>query len=294
MSLVSGGDLLQEAAAELYSSDPDEFIEHRGILAARARAAGDAPAAKGITGLRKPTRSAWVLNQLARAEPGLAAQLAGLGAELRAAQRSLDGATIRELSQRRRQLIDALARQAFTVSGLHAPPAALRDEVTATLGAALADPQVAEQLAAGILVRAARRDGFGSAGAAVLTLVPPPAASRREPAAKAAAVPAGPAASTTAVTAGRARAERQRRQAIAEAEHAAAQADRAADTAAAAEREQENAVRLLEEQLADARRGLADIRLRARQAAAARRRARLALDRLRDEPPPAAVRPAKR
>src|ERR1019366_8681679 len=118
---VTGGDLLQEAAEELYSSDPDEFIERRGALAARARAA-------------------WVLNQLVRSAPGAASQLAELGAELRTAQRALEGPAIRELSLRRRQLIDALARQAFTVAGQHAPAAALRDEVTGTLGAALADP----------------------------------------------------------------------------------------------------------------------------------------------------------
>src|SRR6185437_8042689 len=39
-------------------------------------------------------------------------------------------------------------------------PAALRDEVTSTLTAALADPQVAEQLRAGTLVRAVYREGF--------------------------------------------------------------------------------------------------------------------------------------
>ena len=102
-----------------------------------------------------------MLNQLVRAAPGVPSELTSLGEELRAAQRSLDGAAIRELSRRRRQLIEALARQAFTVTGLHAPPAGLRDEVTATLGAALADPEVAEKLAAGTLERAARAEGFG-------------------------------------------------------------------------------------------------------------------------------------
>ena len=161
---MTGPDLLEEAVAELYSSDPDEFIERRGALAAAARAAGQAPAAKQITGLRKPTRSAWVVNQLVRAAPEVPSELDSLGAELRAAQRSLDGEAIRELSQRRHQLIEALARRAFAVCGLRSPPAALRDEVTATLGAALADPEVAEQLTAGTLARAARSEGFGLPG----------------------------------------------------------------------------------------------------------------------------------
>src|SRR5260370_41352611 len=119
-----------------------------GVLVAGAGAPGEAPAAKSIAARRKRTRSAWVLNQLVPAAPDVASQLAELGQEFRAAQRSLDGQAIRELSVRRRQLIDALARQAFTGSGLHSPPAAIRDEGTATLGAARADPDVPELLAA--------------------------------------------------------------------------------------------------------------------------------------------------
>jgi hypothetical protein len=96
------------------------------------------------------------------------AQLDALGEELRAAQRSLDSVAIQELSLRRRQLIDALARQAFTVSGQHPPSPALRDEVTAML----ADPQVAEQLRAGALERAVHRDGLGPAAPPALAPLP--------------------------------------------------------------------------------------------------------------------------
>ncbi|HLQ53922.1 MAG TPA: hypothetical protein VK162_06575 [Streptosporangiaceae bacterium] len=339
---MTNDDLLREAARELYSADPDEFIERRGVLVARARAAGEAPAAKSIAALRKPTRSAWVLNQLVRAAPDVASQLAELGQEFRAAQRSLDGQAIRELSVRRRQLIDALARQAFTVSGLHSPPAAIRDEVTATLGAALADPEVAELLAAGALERAARRDGFGIAGRPILTVVPPagrraspagqapasqppaaPAPARSPVDGSAAARPpaARPAAEVTALAAVRAKAERERRRqaaddaqrALAEAERerrrqaaddaqrALAEADRAAAAAARAEREQESAVRLIEEQLADARHRLGearqrldDARLEARRARAGQRQARQALDRLQREPSSAPSSPGPR
>jgi len=145
---VTDSDLLSDAMTELYSSDLDEFTDRRGALAARARAADQASVAKQIAGLRKPTRSAWVVNQLVRAEPDAASRLAALGDDLRAAESSMDGARIRELSLARRKLIDALVRQAFTVSGQPAPTAGLREEVTATLTAALADPQVAEQVRA--------------------------------------------------------------------------------------------------------------------------------------------------
>ena len=304
MGRVGNGDLVRDAAGELYAADPDQFIERRSALVAEARAAGDATAAKQIGALRKPTRSAWVLNQLVRAEPGATGQLDLLGDELRAAQSSLDGAGIRELSVRRRQLIGALARRAFAACGLQSPPAALRDEVTATLGAAMADPQVAEQLRAGTLDRPARRDGFGPDEAPALTLVRSatekrgkpdtqrplagPASQLARPRQKQAAMPSArrpavPPADAADLAAARERSQRQRRrQAIAAAEHSAAEADRAAGQADRAEQKLERAVRLLEEQLADARRDLADARLRARRARTMQRQARQALGRLRD------------
>ena len=184
MDQVTGSDLLREAVAELYSSSPEEFVERRGVLVARARAAGEASVAKQIAALRKPTRSAWVINQLVRSAPAVSDQLAELGDEFRAAQRSSDGAAIRQLSVRRRRLLDELARQAFTVSGQHSPPAALKDEVTATLGAALADPQFAEQLQAGTLERAVHRDGLGLDAGPALTLLPSPSDTARPSAAR--------------------------------------------------------------------------------------------------------------
>ena len=171
---MSGTDFLDEATAELYGSDPEGFTERRASLAAAARAAGDRPAAKEIARLRKPTRSAWMINQLVRADPGVTARLTGLGDELRAAAAALDGAKIRELSQARRRLIDSLIRQALQQAGEQAPSAALREDLTATFGAALADHQVARELAAGTLPRAVHRADF-SAGMPGLTLVPPPA-----------------------------------------------------------------------------------------------------------------------
>jgi Lon protease-like protein len=80
------GDRVSTAVTELYGADPQEFTDRRKELAAAARAAGDAAAAKQIAALRKPTRAAWVVNRLARADPGAPARLAALGAALRAAE----------------------------------------------------------------------------------------------------------------------------------------------------------------------------------------------------------------
>ena len=169
---MSGTDFLAEATNELYGSDPEGFTGRRAALAAGARAAGDRTAAKQIASLRKPTRPAWIINHLVRGDPGVAARLTGLGDDLRAAATALDGAKIRELSQARRRLIDSLIRQALQQAGEQSPPAALREDLTATFGAALADPEVARELAAGTLLRAVHRADF-SAGIPELSLVPP-------------------------------------------------------------------------------------------------------------------------
>jgi hypothetical protein len=299
---MSDTDLLRDAVAELYASDPDQFVERRGTLAAAARAAGQAPAARQIAALRKPTRSAWVVNQLARAEPAAASELTSLGDELRAAQESLDGAAITELSRRRRRLIETLARRAFEVAGQPQPPAALRDEVTATLGAALADPEVAGQVAAGTLIRPARSEGFGPAGPGgppELALVTSSGArgpsrtprapdpqrartqaqtrtrTRAQPAER--AQPAGPSQAEQA----RAERERRRQADLAAAERAAEEAARTAEAATTAELDLERTVQTLEEQLADARSSLAETRNQARRARNRQRQTSQALDRLR-------------
>jgi hypothetical protein len=257
-------DLLADAVAELYQLDPDEFMARRQDLANQARAAGDPAAAKQITGLRKPTRSAWVVNRLVRTDPDVTARLAALADELRDAERSREGARIRELSAARARLVDELTRQAL--SGLPAPPAALREEVTATLDAALADPEVAANL--GTLVRAAHWAGFGldlDGSPGTGPAIPAPPAKTPKPAPPEAG----------------AERERRHREKIMEAERDVAEAGRALDAATAAERQLEDTVRRLEGELAQARKQLAEARRQAYRAESRQRRASLTLGRLR-------------
>jgi hypothetical protein len=302
---------LSEAIDELYSADPDEFTARRKDLATQARAAGDKAAAKEIAALAKPTRSAWLVNRLVRTDPSVPGRLAKIGDQLRAGEATLDGPAIRKLSVARRALVDALVRQAVAESNASAT---LREEVTETLNAALADPEVATQVAAGTLVRAAHWAGFGPGIGTALGPAPgvAPATSAKATSgpAKAPAAPAKDAATGPA----------QRRQ---QAERAAADAALAVQAAAAAERAKQQTVRNLEgqiakhrdevavneqsvlqaqRQLALAQRNLADTQLRlteaeqslatarqdlkgagvqARQAVAAQRKAQQALDRLR-------------
>src|SRR6476619_2328638 len=124
-------------------------------------------AAKAIGELRRPTQSAWTVNCLVRSDPAVISELADLAQRLRGAERALDGAAMRELSKERRRLIDGLVERAFDTTAQTDLSAALREEVTATLEAALADPDVAGQLEAGTLLRAVRWSGFGAGGPAL-------------------------------------------------------------------------------------------------------------------------------
>ena len=283
---------MRDAIAELYAGDPDVFVERRRELAARARTAGDREAAKTIAGMGKPTRSAWIVNNLIHADPGVAVSLAELGGKLRSGEAALDGASIRELSRERRELVDNLVRRAMDQAGQQSPSVALRDEVTDTFNAALADPDLAEQVAAGTLQKAVHWAGFGPGIGSAISSGParPPAAPNREATERADAKRSGRTGRAVAAPhkaergAAEASAEREaqeRREIIARAEEAAAEASRAADAAAASEREISDSVTFMQERLNREQQRLVQARRDTRQAAAAATRAKQTLERIR-------------
>jgi hypothetical protein len=309
--------LLSEAVAELYGADPEAFTTRRKELAAQARKAGNAAAAKEITALAKPTRSAWLINRLVRSDPSVPDRLAEVAGQL-SEMPTLDAAAIRQLTVARRQLVDALVRQAIQDADGAAPSAALREEIADTFNAALADPDVAGRIEAGALVKAAHWAGFGfgfgsgpAAGPASAALAAP--AAKGKPAAKQPArrTPAGPderervarqaldQARSAAEAA--AAAERDRREAVeiveglfGEAKEKVAQGERAMVAAQQGLAEAQRALELAErqvgqvnhrlsetrQQLSKARQDLKDAGASARQAAGAQNRAQQALDRL--------------
>jgi chromosome segregation ATPase len=148
---------------ELYWVKPEDFTAVRTRLAKAANERGDAAGAKEISASRKPTTAAWVANRLAISHTQTKRRLTELRERLRAAHASLDGNRIRELTQEQRKLIDQLTRAAFEAAEVADPSAALRDDVTGTLQAAVADPDVTARL--GRLVKAERWSGFGDFGA---------------------------------------------------------------------------------------------------------------------------------
>ena len=154
---------LEEVADELYGSSPEDFVERRTERVAQARQAGDRVAAKQISQLRRPTRTAWMVNLLARANPAEITQLLDLGRALQDAQQRAAGDDLRKLSKSRRSAVDALTKQAADLARAagHAPTEGTVQEVSQTLQAALADPAIADLVQRGRLTQAASYGGFG-------------------------------------------------------------------------------------------------------------------------------------
>lgn len=165
---------LSNVVARLYTASPEDFVAARTEAVKLAKASGDRTGAAEIGKLRKPTVGAWLVNLLAHRRPDLVAELLALGDELRAAQRDLRGAELRELSQRRRETVSALAREARALAvaagrGVRDPlPLA---EVESTLIAALAEPTVAAEVRAGRLAKTVEYAGFGETPRPQLRLV---------------------------------------------------------------------------------------------------------------------------
>ncbi|HEY6811649.1 MAG TPA: hypothetical protein VI074_03065 [Propionibacteriaceae bacterium] len=155
---------LDTAADELYAVSPDDFIERRQQLVAEARQEGNREIATQIGKLRRPTRSAWLINLLAREDSDNINALFELGAALQQAQQRMAGDELRQLSAERRKSVDAMARRAVELGrqqGYEAPDGALQ-EVGQTLQTALGDPEIADLVRAGHLTQAVTYGGFGS------------------------------------------------------------------------------------------------------------------------------------
>jgi hypothetical protein len=261
---------LDAAADELYGTSPDDFVARRTALAAEARKSGDRALANEIGRLRRPTRTAWLVNLLAGSEPDRINELLDLGRQLQEAQRSSSPTDLRRLSARRRTSVDALTVEAVELgrAGGYAASEGTVQEVSQTLQAALADPEVAELLRRGRLVQAASYGGFGP-------LVTQPAAERRATKAErssdllaALAASRGTSREPRAVPrVGQDRARSQAQQELAEAKDSWEVASRAADEAAA---DAERASARAEEIAAD----IEKIRGRLREAESAERDAR--------------------
>lgn len=172
----------ETVADELYGLRPDEFTQTRTQRSKEARSQGDRELATEIGRLRKPSVAAWVVNLLVRRESGEIEQLLDLGEQLRQAQGERRGEDLRTLSQRRSQVVAALAgqgREQAAEAG-HPVSEAVGREVEGTLEAALADPDAAAGVRAGRLVTALSYSGLGPMGAASTQSVGQPQSGRKK------------------------------------------------------------------------------------------------------------------
>lgn len=155
----------------LYHGSPEEFTPARNELAKSLRSDGKAEAADWVKGLSKPSRAAWLVNQLAVRKTDEVAELLETGQELRAAQEemlagSTDRDKLREVARREQQTVDSLLRTAEALGREHGVGAQVLTRVGETLQAAVSDPELAEAIEAGRVTREQRAASVGLVGPA--------------------------------------------------------------------------------------------------------------------------------
>jgi Arc/MetJ family transcription regulator len=157
-------------ADDLYGLPLDEFTKARDELARELRNGGKKEAADDVKAMRKPSVSAWTVNQLARRHPQEMKALVKAGDELRKAQRqAVSGRgpdALRDATRSHRGALDALTSAARDELG--ADGTTLQRAVQ-TLRSASVDKEASKGLLAGTLTGDVEQSGFGS----LLSVVPP-------------------------------------------------------------------------------------------------------------------------
>jgi hypothetical protein len=155
----------------LFHGPLEDFTSSRNELAKSLRSSGEGEAADWVKGLGKPTRAAWLANQLAVRKPKDVGRLLEAGRELRAAQEemlagSADRDKLRAAASDEQEAIDSLLGTAEAIGREHGVGAQMLTRVEDTLRAASTDPEVAEAVEKGRLLREQRAAGIGLVGSA--------------------------------------------------------------------------------------------------------------------------------
>ena len=156
----------EDALNRLFHGPLEEFTSARNELAKSLRSDGEAEAADWVKSLRKPSRGAWLVNQLATRKADQVRGLLEVGEELRAAQEEmLAGATdrekLRETARREQEAVDSLLRTADALGREHGVGAQILTRVGETLQAAAADPELAEAIRRGRVTKEQRAASIG-------------------------------------------------------------------------------------------------------------------------------------
>jgi hypothetical protein len=176
---------LEEIADQLYALRPEDFAAARDEHVRKAKADKKQSLARELGKLRRPTQSAWLINLLWRDQRDVMEQLFQLADELGRAQARASGRELQTLTVQRRELESGLLRHARGLAekagvSVSAP---MEREAQETLSAALAVPEVANEVRTGRLVKPAAYAGFGAvptgiSPTAVVEEKEPPVASR--------------------------------------------------------------------------------------------------------------------
>lgn len=256
---------------QLYGGPAEEFIARRDAATKSARTAGDKELAKRIKALRRPTTAAELVNRLHRDDGESLEELLDLGERLREAQSALDAKAMKSLSGERNSLITRLVKQ-ITDAADEPVSTAVREQLSDTFTAAVADADAAHAVSSGRLVTGLRYSGFGEVDLrdAVATPLRKPAAAQSTDTADTEATDTEAtdteATDTDDTAAAAEAAERERRAA----QHALSEARDALAAARRAERAALESADLADRALAAARRTAQSARSRAEAATAAR------------------------
>jgi hypothetical protein len=148
--------------SDLYGLPLDEFTRARDELARELRKAGNPEAADEVKALRKPSVSAWTVNQLARRHPQETRALVQAGEELRRAQRAAvtkgDAEALRDAQRAHRERLEELTAAARHKLGAGGQTL---QRVGQTLRAASVEKEQSKALLAGTLTEDVEQSGFG-------------------------------------------------------------------------------------------------------------------------------------
>ncbi len=154
----------EKAIDGLYNGPLEEFTPARNALAKEL-------GSDWVKRLPKPSRAAWLVNQLATRKKDEVAELLKLGEKLRASQEELlvgspDRDKLRETAQSEQRAVDSLTRAAETIGREHGAGSQVLTRVGETLQAAAGDPELAEAIERGRVVREQRAASVGLLGTA--------------------------------------------------------------------------------------------------------------------------------
>lgn len=158
---------VEEEIDRLYGKPLDEFTAARDALARKFRDAGDKAGADAVKALRKPTVSAWAINQIARKERMKVRSLLVAGEKLRKAHGDvLSGgqpAAVAEATEAERNAITHLVSSAERVlsEAGHSASQSTLDRIATTLRAAAVEDERRDLLERGRLQHDLDPTGFG-------------------------------------------------------------------------------------------------------------------------------------